>query len=259
MGNFFTTRQLQELLQVDRTTIYRMADGGRIPAVKVGNQWRFPKHEVESWLHAQSSDSGPSSNGAHHLNGAKDITPQAVRRLLPVACVQPIQDMLAELLGVMIVVTDLNGRPITRISHPCGLYAAPELAPPLHEVCVALWANLARLPDLTPSWHENALGLHCTRGLIRVAGDLGAMIVIGGVADPTWSPSDADIQAWAERLDVSPALLRQHIHEVYVLDQSQQADVLGYVQRMADIIAHIVNERQVLYDKLENIAALTQI
>ncbi len=37
MAEFLTTRQLQEILHVDRTTIYRMAEAGRIPAVKVGN------------------------------------------------------------------------------------------------------------------------------------------------------------------------------------------------------------------------------
>jgi excisionase family DNA binding protein len=35
VSEFLTTRQLQEILHVDRTTIYRMADDGRVPAVKV--------------------------------------------------------------------------------------------------------------------------------------------------------------------------------------------------------------------------------
>jgi len=55
MSDFLTTRQLQEILHVDRTTIYRMADGGRIPAVKVGNQWRFPRRSIEGWLKTQNA------------------------------------------------------------------------------------------------------------------------------------------------------------------------------------------------------------
>jgi hypothetical protein len=35
--------------------------------------------------------------------------------------------------------------------------------------------------------------------------------------------------------------------------------VLGYVQRIADIVAHIMNERNVLFSKLRNIAELTRI
>ena len=41
-SEFLTTRQLQEILHVDRTTIYRMADDGRVPAVKVGSQSAIP-------------------------------------------------------------------------------------------------------------------------------------------------------------------------------------------------------------------------
>ena len=55
MAGYLTTRQIQEILQVDRTTIYRMADSGRIPAVKIGNQWRFPQVEVENWLKVKNT------------------------------------------------------------------------------------------------------------------------------------------------------------------------------------------------------------
>ena len=54
MSEFLTTRQLQDILRVDRTTIYRMADDGRIPAVKIGSQWRFPRQSIEGWLKMQS-------------------------------------------------------------------------------------------------------------------------------------------------------------------------------------------------------------
>lgn len=43
ISELLTTKELQDVLHVDRTTIYRMAESGRIPAVKVGNQWRFPR------------------------------------------------------------------------------------------------------------------------------------------------------------------------------------------------------------------------
>ena len=38
MSGLLTTQQLQELIRVDRSTIYRMAEDGRLPAVKVGRQ-----------------------------------------------------------------------------------------------------------------------------------------------------------------------------------------------------------------------------
>jgi len=48
MTEMLTAKEMQDLLQVDRSTIYRMAEAGQLPAVKVGKQWRFPSHLVES-------------------------------------------------------------------------------------------------------------------------------------------------------------------------------------------------------------------
>lgn len=39
---YLTARDVQDLIRVDRSTIYRMAESGRLPAIKVGRQWRFP-------------------------------------------------------------------------------------------------------------------------------------------------------------------------------------------------------------------------
>ena len=42
-----TARQVQQLLRVDKSTVYRMASDGRLPAIKVGKQWRFPADEID--------------------------------------------------------------------------------------------------------------------------------------------------------------------------------------------------------------------
>ena len=44
-----------------------------------------------------------------------------------------------------------------------------------------------------------------------------------------------------------------------MLSREQQQQVLGYVQRIADIVAHIMNERNILFTKLHSIAELTRI
>ena len=48
---FLTTQDVQQLIRVDKSTIYRMAESGRIPAIKVGRQWRFP---AVFWVHSFS-------------------------------------------------------------------------------------------------------------------------------------------------------------------------------------------------------------
>ena len=47
MDNLLTTRQVQDRLKVDRITIYRMLQDGRLRGVKIGQQWRFPEKEIE--------------------------------------------------------------------------------------------------------------------------------------------------------------------------------------------------------------------
>jgi excisionase family DNA binding protein len=254
MSNFLTTRQLQAMLQVDRTTIYRMADAGRIPALKVGSQWRFPRQQVESWLQSQDA---PVSAAPAPPTPAWDV--HALRQLIPLDCIQPMQDLFAETLGVMVIVTDLTGDPITRPSNPCGLYSVAAASPHFQKLCAAHWAQLAQTPGLHPHFAGTPLGLLCARGLIRVGAELGAMLVAGGIAPATWPPSEAQLAQIAATLEIDHAHLRGHLHEVFVLNAPQRDQVLGFVQRMADVIAHIVYERQTLVAKLHNIAELSKV
>ncbi|MFQ5681699.1 MAG: helix-turn-helix domain-containing protein [Candidatus Binatia bacterium] len=45
-----TTEQVAEYLNVDKFTVYRLLARKRLPAFKVGNQWRFKRKMVEAWL-----------------------------------------------------------------------------------------------------------------------------------------------------------------------------------------------------------------
>ena len=57
---FLTTDDVVAHLKVDRITVYRMAGAGKIPAVRVGRQWRFRKSEIDAWLARQESANVPS-------------------------------------------------------------------------------------------------------------------------------------------------------------------------------------------------------
>jgi excisionase family DNA binding protein len=49
-GDILTIRQLAEYLMVSEKTVYRMLDRHQLPAVRVGAQWRFRKHDIDAWL-----------------------------------------------------------------------------------------------------------------------------------------------------------------------------------------------------------------
>lgn len=50
MDKWLTLEQIAEYLQLSTSSIYKMAQAGKIPAYKVGRQWRFEKEETDRWI-----------------------------------------------------------------------------------------------------------------------------------------------------------------------------------------------------------------
>ena len=118
MATLLTTKDVQALIKVDKSTIYRMAEAGRIPAIKVGRQWRFPEDQLMEWLGerrapVQEAGAPGPSDAAAGLEG-----------LLPPKTMQALADLLGDMLGAMVVMTDMDGRPRTEIADPSGLFKA---------------------------------------------------------------------------------------------------------------------------------------
>lgn len=242
-ATFYTTRELKERLQVDRTTIYRMADAGRLPALKVGGQWRFPRRPIDQWLDSQTPPRLAPSEATLPASGFARRSPAAVESLaaaLPVECLQLIQDSFAQAIGVMIVITDLGGRPVTRSSNACGLLRAVEEHPDAYASCLQWWAELARRPSMQPSLVPSHLGLLCTRAFIRSGSALRGMVVFGGIAPGEWPPSPERLQQTALLLGLPVEALNRNVEEVFRMDEAQQQRLLDFVQRFADIVTHML-------------------
>ena len=67
---FLTTEEVLEYLHVNLRTVYRLIKAGKIPAVRVGHQWRFRKVDLDGWLDTQrtakSVDSAQSSGDSRY-------------------------------------------------------------------------------------------------------------------------------------------------------------------------------------------------
>jgi excisionase family DNA binding protein len=50
---FLTTEEVIDYLQVNLRTVYRLIKAGKIPAVRVGRQWRFRKGDLDAWLETE--------------------------------------------------------------------------------------------------------------------------------------------------------------------------------------------------------------
>lgn len=258
MADFLTTHDVQDLLQVDRTTIYRMVESGRLPAIRVGKQWRFARAEIEQWLERAKAAGRPTPIGAQPATTAGAPGALGLDQL-PVACMQLIQDAFADLLGVMMVVTDMQGRPATQFSNPCGFYTALTRDPATIGHCIRGWQQLAANPTIEPRFYPSEMGLLCARGLIRMGTELQGMVVIGGIAPEIWPPSADQLARLAEQFGVELAQVQAQVGAVHRLDRPAQERALRFVQRIADIFSHIISDRHALCGRLQAIASLTAL
>jgi excisionase family DNA binding protein len=241
VSELLDARTVRETLKIDRSTVYRMAEDGRLPAIKVGRQWRFPAVAFQQWLQGQgllqATPPLPCTPVAS-LPG-----PPALSDLLPLTSVQLIQDTFAETIGAMAIITDMAGRPVTRISNPCGLFAALADVPDLMELCVTHWQRMAGTIDLEPRYTEGSLGLLCARGLIRAGAELKGMVFMGGFAPELWPPSPARLAEMAGELRVPVERLTPHLGQVYRLEAAERDRTLNLIQRVANIVSHLISER----------------
>ena len=45
-----TLEEVAAYLRLSKDTIYRLAQGGKLPGSKAGSQWRFRREDVDGWL-----------------------------------------------------------------------------------------------------------------------------------------------------------------------------------------------------------------
>jgi excisionase family DNA binding protein len=94
---FLTTDEVLEYLQVNLRTVYRLIKAGKIPAVRVGRQWRFRKRDIDAWLESQGSR---ASRPAPAVT-AVDTSPPADRpRVLVVDDEEAIRELLSKTLAL---------------------------------------------------------------------------------------------------------------------------------------------------------------
>ena len=93
---FLTTEEVLEYLQVNLRTVYRLIKAGKIPAVRVGRQWRFRKRDIDAWLESQRP-----RNVRPAPVPARVQAPSATRpRILVVDDEATIRDLLAKTLAL---------------------------------------------------------------------------------------------------------------------------------------------------------------
>ncbi len=247
MDEILTTRQVQDILKVDRITVYRMLQDGRLKGVKIGQQWRFPQSEVDRLL---------GRNDHEAEVGLPEGSP-----VFPIHCVQTIQDLFAEISRLPALVIDMDGEPLTRLSNPCAFCQALMNSPAGYEACRASWRGFAA------SSRNGSQYFTCHAGLQYVGAplqDKGMQVGLFLVGQFYWQPPDPReenerIRRLAQISGLPPTTLHEAAAGVQIIPPEQHGQVETWPFSAARAVNSILQERVGFIERLQQIANLTQI
>ncbi len=246
--DLMTTRELQELLRLDRTTIYHMLGEGELPGFKVGGQWRFSRREIEAWLRQNR----PAEEKPPPVRPSPDI--------LPVGCIQSLQAILAEAMAVGSIVTRLDGTPLTQISNSCAYCNLILDTPRGFQRCMGSWRALSAQAERRPHLQRCHAGLLYARGRIEVEEEFVAMVFAGQVVlENDLSEAAARLEELAADCRLDPAALRQALPSIRSVALPRSERLMRLLEHTADTLSEIGRERLVLLRKLEHIAEVVAL
>ncbi len=257
MNDLLTTRQVQDILKVDRITVYRMLQDGRLKGVKIGQQWRFPPNEVERMVGiGLPSEDDPSAGADPNF---------------PTHCVQTIQDLFADVAQISAVVVDMQGRPLTEVSRPTRFCEMLFSSPTGKSSCVASWQSFARdsaaIIGAGGIVAEGSKFFTCQAGLQYLGApifDKDTQVGLFLAGQFYWQPPDPREEASRVlRLAAAHNLplneLQAAAREVPVIPPEQHARVEAWPFAAARAVQSILHERICFVERLAQIANLTQI
>ena len=59
----YNIKEVADYLGIHTSTVYKYAQKGKIPAFKIGSDWRFTKKSLDQWIDAQVNDNVSNKEG----------------------------------------------------------------------------------------------------------------------------------------------------------------------------------------------------
>lgn len=250
MDELLTTKQLQDLLKVDRITVYRMLNDGRLKGVKIGNHWRFQQVEIDRLMGEAKESPRPAFD-------------EKVLTDFPTDCVQNVQEIFAGIIGIGAVTVTLHGEALTRptYSNPfCKLILSSASG---SQACRASWRKVARRTTATgePPIQTCHAGLCYQRSTISLEGQPAAWLVGGQFYNyvPDKDQEAERLKQLANKHNLPVSQLTEAARKIPVLKKYQQEQVKDWTPKVSDTIQSILRERSELMARLQRIADLSNI
>lgn len=246
MNDLLTTKQVQDQLKVDRITVYRMLDDGRIKGVKIGTQWRFTQNEIDRFLGVDTPEESPA------VESIPDF---------PSMCVKEVQDIFAGIIGVGAVTVTMQGTPLTdpTYSNPfCELIMSSESG---KHACQSSWRKIALKNTGEPEFQTCHAGLCYKRSVIQSENNQIAWLIAGQfyIKSPDPEIEAKRLEELAAMYQIPKEKLLEAAKKIPVINKSQQDQVKEWTPKVAGTVQSILCERADLIGRLKRIAELSSI
>jgi excisionase family DNA binding protein len=253
-----TTREIVDLLQLDRVTIYKMLKDGTLPALRVGGQWRFSAEAIDSWLKGQRGE--PPAEPVVRPEAPESPLGLELTDLLPIATLQTIQNQFAALLKVASFITDLDGQPISpcnRCSQFCREVHATEEG---MEACKESWRTIANLDEIgAATIHTCHAGVQYASAPICVNGQRMGLVTAGQFLTVPSDPAEFRARALETglRLGVNGEKLAASQDSIEIIDAERAVQISGLLATIANTMSSIAYQSYQARQTLAQIAQLT--
>jgi excisionase family DNA binding protein len=247
MDDLLTTQQVLDLLKINRITVYRMLQDGRLKGVKIGQQWRFLRGAVERLVNREPQEEGSS------------LQPGAVPSF-PTHCVQTLQDLFSGVGELSARVVDGAGEPLTQVSQPCRFCELISASASGQRACQASWQALTCQADPAEKVFTCHAGLQYVCAGLHSGSQLVGWFLVGQFywEAPKLPEQAAHLKRLAATHGLDERALEQAAATIPCIPAAKQVRLKTWPAAAARAVHSIMNERVAFTDRLQQIANLTQ-
>lgn len=238
---YLTTKQVIELLHIDRTTLYRMLKDGRLHGVKVGSQWRFKEEDVNRLIH-----------------GSNPVDAQKMKDFdesLPFTCIVPIQDVIADIASIGVVIADTEGQQMTEISNSCEFCQLVRSSEKGKNACDASWKKITKIKSDQSDIIPCHTGLRYAKANIHEGGGIFGTLIAGQFITDTDKTvlSPEKIKEIAEKYNIKYEELLEASKKVEVLDKRWENRIEVWLGKIAKTFESVIRERNSFLSRFKQI------
>ncbi|MFZ2323685.1 MAG: PocR ligand-binding domain-containing protein [Ignavibacteriaceae bacterium] len=249
MSDFLTAKQVIELLKIDRTTLYRMLREDRIKGVKVGSHWRFPSQQIEEIINPDLQNKNQQTDTS------------SPGEVLPLHCIEPIQDVFSDMSQVASITTDADGLPLSEFSNPCKFCKMILSSEKGREGCITSWKNIDLKKNDSKYFVKCHAGLSYSGANIYMENKRVGKLIAGQfyTDKPLKELEEIRIKKLAIELEIDPIELWNAAQEIKVIDDRIKQFIGKWLEKVAKSFERIAVERKELINRLKNIAKISNI